>query len=201
MEYMTVENNRRERAIHAACEVFARYGYRKSSMNDIAQTANLSKSVLFKYFDTKENLYRTVFRAASDEILAADSAAREKSAAEEDIFSIMRRATDERMRLFTKSPWVYSFSYAAAFDGDPFVQNLVQEELKERNDKTSKLPEYRGIRKDIPIEAAKKLIFWVSQGFLEERRRSGIPAPETLKEEFLEWIERLEKLLKEERKV
>ena len=59
---------RRASVINAACEVFARFGYQKASMQDIALTAGVSKSVLFKYFGTKELLYREVFRMAADGI-------------------------------------------------------------------------------------------------------------------------------------
>jgi AcrR family transcriptional regulator len=191
-------DSRREHVLDAACEVFARYGYHKASMQDIAKAAGVSKSVLFKYFETKENLYRAVFLMASDSIYQADAEARTQGDGSEDVFSIMRRMVNARMNLFSRLPWVYSFSYAAAYDSDPFVQRLVREEYARRGIGSEPTPAYRGIRRDIPNESAKKLIRWVSEGFLEEKLKTGDTKPEKLKREFEGWIDIMEQLLKEE---
>ena len=181
--------------INAACEVFARFGYQKASMQDIALAAGVSKSVLFKYFGTKELLYRAVFRMAADGISAADNEARANIDATQSVFDTMRRTVDARMRLFSSSPWVYSFSYAAAFDGDSFVRALVLEEYARREIGKVRLGAYAGIRGDITAEDAQKMIFWISQGFLEEKRNAGMTEPESLKREFSAWIDRMELLL------
>lgn len=186
---------RRAAVINAACEVFAKYGYQKASMQDIALKADVSKSVLFKYFGTKELLYRAVFRMAADGISAADNEARAEIDATQSVFDTMRRTVDARMRLFSSSPWVYSFSYAAAFDADPFVRALVQEEYARREIGKVRLGAYAGIRGDITAEEAQKMIFWISQGFLEEKRNAGATEPESLKREFSAWIDRMELLL------
>ena len=186
---------RRAATINAACEVFARFGYQKASMQDIALAAGVSKSVLFKYFGTKELLYRAVFRMAADGINTADSEARANIDATQSVFDTMRRTVDARMRLFAHSPWVYAFSYAAAFDADPFVHALVQEEYARREIGKVREGAYAGIRRDISAEDAQKLILWVSQGFLDEKRNTGMTEPETLKREFSAWIDRMELLL------
>ena len=193
------DDSRREHVINAACEVFARYGYQKASMQDIARAAGVSKSVLFKYFETKDNLYRIVFRIASDGIYRADAQARAQGY-DSDVFCAMRRMASARMCLFSRLPWVYSFSYTAAYDSDPFVQSLVREEYARRGIGSDPSPAYRGIRQDIPNEAAKKLIRWVLEGFLEEKLKTGDTEPEKLKREFDGWIDLMELLLKEEGK-
>lgn len=191
--------SRRADVLNAACEAFARHGYRKASMQDVAAAAGVSKSVLFKYYGTKENLYRAAFRYAADGISAADSEAQSAADAQDDVFAAMRRTVDARMKLFARSPWVYSFSYAAAFDGDPFARALVAEEYARRGIGAGTAPTYKGIRGDVPPAMAGKLLFWVSQGFLEEKLKGGMAEPEELREEFETWIDLLERLLKEER--
>ncbi len=73
MAFEKLEKEKQNKIINAACEVFARHGYKKGSMKDIAEMAGISKSVLFKYFSTKQNLYVRVFRLASDSISEADA--------------------------------------------------------------------------------------------------------------------------------
>ena len=207
MGFDALETAKQSGILNAACEVFAKHGYRKASMKDIAEAAGVSKSVLFKYFETKENLYVRVFRLATDGILTADENARLSSAPDADLFERMRNSVRERLKLFEQYPWVFRFSYSAAFDPDPFVQELVQAELQktqaafnERNRRSGAepLPEYRVLRRDIPPEAARKLIFWVSQGFLEEKLQLGETEPNALWLEYDRWIGILELLLRPE---
>ena len=191
--------SRRTDVLNAACEAFARHGYQKASMQDVASAAGMSKSVLFKYFGTKENLYRAAFRYAADGISKADGEARAAAGERDDVFAAMRRTVDARMKLFARSPWVYSFSYAAAFDGDPFVRALVEEEYTRRGVGAGAAPSYKGIRADMPPAMAAKLLFWTSQGFLEEKLKGGMAEPEELRREYEGWIDLLERLLKEEK--
>ena len=54
----------------AALATFARYGYRKTSMDEIAQAAKISRPGLYFLFDSKEDL----FRAAVSQALESDTA-------------------------------------------------------------------------------------------------------------------------------
>src|SRR5690554_430358 len=50
-----MENEKMKNSIKkAARELFRRYGYKKTSVNEIAKRAKLSKATIYKYFDGKE---------------------------------------------------------------------------------------------------------------------------------------------------
>lgn len=189
------ESELQARVVNAAWEIFARYGYRKASMQDIAGAAGVSKSVLFKYHGTKENLYRTVFLRAAEEIASADEEARAGKTEGETVFCAMRRTVDARMRLFARAPYVYAFSYAAAYDADPLAKALVAEAMQRANAAGSGEAAYSGLREDISPAQAKRMIFWISQGFLGEKLAQGMAQPETLRQEFSEWIDVMERMM------
>jgi AcrR family transcriptional regulator len=188
------EIGRQERVVNAAWEIFARFGYRKASMQDIAEAAGVSKSVLFKYHGTKENLYRAVFWRATDAIAAADATAKAGRQEGETVFSAMRRTVDARMQLFARAPYVFSFSYAAIYDEDPLPKALVAETFARAGVTGGTDAAYAGLRENIMPAQAKQIIFWISQGFLEEKRRMGLE-PEQLQQEFSEWIDVMERLM------
>jgi AcrR family transcriptional regulator len=50
----------RDKIIDAACAIFGRYGFRKSTMDDIAQAARKAKSSLYHYFKSKDDVFRAV---------------------------------------------------------------------------------------------------------------------------------------------
>ena len=193
----STDNEKRERALTAAWEVFARFGYEKASMQDIAEAAGVSKSVVFKYYESKENLYRTAFRVASDEIARADAEAASAATEPDDVFSALRKTVDARMRLFARAPYVYSFSYTAAYDTAELPRQLVLEEFAKRDVTKSDTARYSCIRKDVSPQRAKQMIFWISQGFLGDQLARGGAEPEALKQAYLEWVDLMELLLKE----
>ncbi len=61
---MNVESSRapgspqREAILKAATATFLRYGFKKTSMDDVAQAAGVSRQGLYLYFDTKDFLFR-----------------------------------------------------------------------------------------------------------------------------------------------
>ena len=193
----STDNEKKERVLTAAWEVFARFGYEKASMQDIAEAAGVSKSVVFKYYESKENLYRTAFRAASDEIARTDAEAASAATEPDDVFSALRKTVDARMRLFARAPYVYSFSYTAAYDTAELPRQLVLEEFAKRGVTKPDAARYSCIRKDVSPQSAKQMIFWISQGFLGDQLARGVAEPETLKQAYLEWVDLMELLLKE----
>ena len=56
--------SRRRQLLEAALAVFARHGYRKTSMDDVAQAAGVSRQGLYLHFPNKEEVFRTAVQHA-----------------------------------------------------------------------------------------------------------------------------------------
>ena len=52
--------------VEKAREIFAHYGFRKTTMNEIADGVGKRKSSLYYYFDSKEEVYRAVIENEAD---------------------------------------------------------------------------------------------------------------------------------------
>src|SRR5260370_31250199 len=66
----------REAILTAATATFLRYGFKKTSMDDVAQAAGVSRQGLYLYFDTKDFLFREALQyLVSHMISSARSAA------------------------------------------------------------------------------------------------------------------------------
>ena len=57
--------------VDAALEVFAEKGFAAAKLDDIACRAGISKATLYLYFDTKEEIFRAVARAAVASLIEA----------------------------------------------------------------------------------------------------------------------------------
>jgi AcrR family transcriptional regulator len=60
----TIAESRRRALLDAALTVFTRYGYQKTSMDEVARSAHLSRQGLYLHFATKEELFQAAVRNA-----------------------------------------------------------------------------------------------------------------------------------------
>lgn len=67
----------RERILAAAFTLFGRYGFKRTSMEDIASEADLSRTALYLQFRNKEEIFRELARGLHEEGLSQAAAALE----------------------------------------------------------------------------------------------------------------------------
>ena len=67
---MSNNAGKEERILGAAREVFARYGYARTTMGDVAQAAGISRPALYLVFPGKEELFSAVIRRMNTEAFA-----------------------------------------------------------------------------------------------------------------------------------
>jgi TetR/AcrR family transcriptional regulator, regulator of autoinduction and epiphytic fitness len=61
-----MEDDKRRRILSAALEVFFKYGYKRVSMNEIAEAAGISRPGLYLHFKSKEEVFRAAILQYSD---------------------------------------------------------------------------------------------------------------------------------------
>jgi AcrR family transcriptional regulator len=66
---MSVKKQKPQQILDAALPVFCRYGFRKTSMLDIAQAAGISRAALYLHFKNKEDVFRSGSEQAHAEVL------------------------------------------------------------------------------------------------------------------------------------
>ncbi len=64
------KQQRREKIIAVAKELFTRFGYRKTSMEEVARAAGLTKPTIYAYFPSKEDLMLEVVRSEVERIFS-----------------------------------------------------------------------------------------------------------------------------------
>lgn len=56
----------REHLVQAARQVFMRYGFKKTALDDIAREARKGKSTIYYYFKSKDDIFKAVIEAESE---------------------------------------------------------------------------------------------------------------------------------------
>lgn len=80
-------DDRRSVVLRSALTTFARFGYRKASMDDLAHDANISRPGLYYLFSSKKNVF----------VEAADLCVREDLAAAEGVLSDLNQPLNTRL--------------------------------------------------------------------------------------------------------
>jgi len=112
------------RILDAALYVFRRHGFRRSSIEQAAEAAGLTRQALYHHFSSKQALFRAVLERLFEDALAAEIAA---ARASEDnggsLADIVVAEIEARLR-----PLI------ASFDGSPHIEELFSEHLTQAKD-------------------------------------------------------------------
>lgn len=121
----------RTRILDAAMGVFRHHGFRRSSIEQAAEAAGLTRQALYHHFKSKEALFRAVIERVYETALAAQIAAAE--AAEKaggGLADILNAEVTARLR-----------HMLASFDGSPHIEELFSEHLLQARDLYQKYSE------------------------------------------------------------
>ena len=116
--------NPRARILDAAMLVFRRQGFRRSSIEQAAEAAGLTRQALYHHFKSKEALFRAVIERLHETALAAEIAAAETSEnAAGGLADILIAGITARLR-----------QLIASLDGSPHLEELFSEHLAQARD-------------------------------------------------------------------
>jgi AcrR family transcriptional regulator len=83
---------RRAAILDAALRVFGQYGYRRTSMDDIAQEAGIGKGTIYLSFASKDEVFQALSQSLSERMLADAETARHRPGTTEDKLAAMSAA-------------------------------------------------------------------------------------------------------------
>src|SRR5438034_9180255 len=109
----------RDRILNAAMFVFRRHGFRRSSIEQAAEAAGLTRQALYHHFRSKEALFRAVIERLHESALAAEI---EAAGATE-------KAGGSLADILVASVAAKLGQLAASLDGSPHVEALFSERL------------------------------------------------------------------------
>jgi AcrR family transcriptional regulator len=124
-----VSEERRNQIIQSATEVFARQGFAKTRMEDVASASGLSKGLLYWYFKSKEE----IITAIADLLFGAElhkmqNLSAEGQTARSSLESFLEIFLDDLRGILKVAPIIYEF-YALAFR-NATVRGVIRQYLR-----------------------------------------------------------------------
>jgi AcrR family transcriptional regulator len=95
----------RLKIIDTACSIFSHYGFKKTTMEEIAQATRKGKSSIYYYFSSKEDIFKAVVEMEAEEIKAE---LHKKISNVEDPIERLKIYITVRMRKINKLTNIYS---------------------------------------------------------------------------------------------
>jgi AcrR family transcriptional regulator len=109
----TLSREKEKQIILAARKVFARYGFSKTTMEDISAEVEMGKASLYYYFPTKENLFQAAIKHEQDEFIKkADSLLQNHTSAGEKL----KIYVEERLKFIQELVNLGTLSFNAIHD-------------------------------------------------------------------------------------
>jgi AcrR family transcriptional regulator len=106
-----VEHERREQIVSAAGEHFGHYGYKKTTVADLAKSIGLSTAYIYKFFESKQAIGEAIcssrLRMISDE---TENIARQDKPAAERLRNIFRSIAQQSVALFFHDRKIYELA-------------------------------------------------------------------------------------------
>ena len=116
-KFFDLKKEKQDRMINAGLHIFAMNGYRHASTDETVKEANISKGLLFHYFESKAGYYSFLYDYATRyAILELTSQIRDSKV---DYFSLHRQILRVEEDLLGQYPYLYLFLQSCELEDDP----------------------------------------------------------------------------------
>ena len=190
-KFFALPKEKQQAIINAGYKVFSKNSYKKSPVCEIADAAEISKSLLFHYFRNKLELYIFLWDKCAEitlEYLTEFNCYEQK-----DLFESMYRGMQAKLSLMKEYPDMGSFVLKAFYEKEPEVCSAVQESYKKYfNLKANRTLINLDPEQFIPgldIKMMYKDMYWACEGYLWETTQRGEFDVEKLEKDFIQIIE------------
>jgi AcrR family transcriptional regulator len=143
--FFELKKEKQDRMINAALKVFSQYGYRHASTDEIIRDAQISKGLLFHYFESKIGLYAFLYDYATRFVTL--ELTQNVEPGENDFFVLYKQILNAKTDSMYRYPYVFLFLDKADEESDQDALG----EIEERRDKYHRLMDALKERADITV--------------------------------------------------
>lgn len=154
------------RILNAAMKEFASKGYENASTNKIVKEAEISKGLLFHYFNSKKQLFLFLYNYCIDTNM--NEFYKKVDFKEKDFFQRLRQTQYIKMELLNKYPEMFKFIETANIENGEIkndLDNINKKELESASRRVFEGIDISKFKDDIDINKAINIVIWTFQGF------------------------------------
>lgn len=179
--------------MRAAAALFAKYGYKKTTVDEIVAAAGISKGLFYHYYPSKKELYLHLY----DTYVAAlaKSVETEIDTANPDFFERLKQISRLRVAFINRFPDLWHFLFAAYYEQHPDVAPEIQAKnnrlVQESYTGVAANIDWSHLKAGVTPSVAISAITWLAEGFVREVNSRRVVEDEAVYAEFDTYIELL----------
>ena len=174
-KFYALPQEKQDRILNAGFRVLSKNSYKKSPMLEIANEADISKSLLFFYFKNKKELYLFLMKKAEELTMKylIDSGCYQES----DIFEMMYKGLLAKAELMKKYPDMSNFALKAYYEDDEDIKDELQKIIgpytKLKTNKTLPKLNPEDYKEGLDLELMYQDMFLASEGYVYRMQQEG----------------------------
>lgn len=196
-KFFDLKKEKQDRMINAGLKMFAKYGYRHATTDEIVKEASISKGLLFHYFDNKVGMY-VFLMDYSVRFLSLEMSGK-IDREETDFFVIARQMEDAVLSVLKNYPYMQAFLEKA-------FEEICLEALKESEEQkkaySTQVEDYYSrisdscVREGVSLSRVKNMFHYMRKGILMENLALDTMQPEMMHVQICTYLRMLEGLCK-----
>ena len=179
--------------LNAAASLFAKYGYKKTTVDEIVAMSGISKGLFYHYYPNKKQLYLYIYDLYTNAL--SQSVKKEADTSSTDFFERFKQVSHLRIAFIRQYPDLWNFLYSAYYEEDPQVADDIKEKnrqlIEESYSGTASNIDWSKLREGISPDTALNAVTWLAEGFVREINRREKTFDEAGYLEFDKYIELL----------
>ncbi|MBQ7658965.1 MAG: TetR/AcrR family transcriptional regulator [Butyrivibrio sp.] len=193
--FWELKKEKQDRMINSALKVFSQYGYKHASTDEIVRGAEISKGLLFHYFESKIGLYAFLYDYATRFVTLELTANVEKS--ESRYYELYKQILSAKANSMSQYPYIFLFLNKADEETDLDALSVISERrekyqrimhaLRERADITAFNP-------GVDFEKVGVILDFTVDGLIQKAVRSENFRADFFLEEATEYVDMMQNM-------
>lgn len=190
-KFFSLPAEKQEAIINAGFHVFSQNSYKKSPMSEIADAAEISKSLLFYYFYNKKELYLFLLERGMQ--ITVEALEKGGCYQKRDLFDAMYQGICIKIQMMRRYPDLGTFVVKAFYEKDPAVcpdiQRIIEKYASFRENIKLLNFDPEQFVPDLDLQMMYLDMYWASEGYLWERLQQGKMDVDEMERDFMRLLD------------
>lgn len=194
-KFFDLKREKQDRMINGGLKIFAKYGYRHATTDEIVKEAAISKGLLFHYFDNKVGMYVFLMDYSVRFLLLEMS--RKVDEKEENFFVIARQLEDAALGVLKNYPYMQAFLEKAF---EEICLEALEECEEQKQAYQTRMERYynqakeASLKEGVSLSRVKNMFKYIKKGILMENLAMDTMQPEMMHVQICTYLNMLEGL-------
>ncbi len=185
--------DKQNKIITTAAAVFSKYGYKKTTIDEIVATAGISKGLFYHYYTDKKQLYLALYEYYVD--IMSSRIRDQVDLSERDLFERLKQISHIRIEIINEYPNLWGFLYSAYYEQHPDVAPLIRDKnehllMNSFNGSAGNI-DWSKLKPGISPSQAIQAVTWIAEGFVSQLNSEKLEFDKKQYEEFDAYLELL----------